>query len=139
MWVSSGLLTDSQDDRASPWDVVAIVLQVVGPMDRLTVYLAVGGGKRHPVGESAADEDPVVALEFSRSCALVQRGIGIDRQTIVARIMKAESHPWLSLFPILLERQRQWQSSIGEMELCLGFRNHRRRCRGIWKLSSALL
>src|SRR5271157_4174108 len=52
MRVSFSLLTDSQDDGASPWDVVAIVLQVVGTMDRLVMYLAEGGSKRHPLGRS---------------------------------------------------------------------------------------
>ena len=50
MRVSFSLLTDSQDDGASPWDVVAIVLQVVGAMDRLMMYVAEGGSKRHPLG-----------------------------------------------------------------------------------------
>ena len=46
MGVSSSLLTDSQDDGASPWHVVAIVLQVVGAMERLMMYVAEGGSKR---------------------------------------------------------------------------------------------
>ena len=66
MRVSFSLLTDSQDDGASPWDVVAIVLQVVGAMDRLMMYVAEGGSKRHPLGRSAADEVLVFAPEFSR-------------------------------------------------------------------------
>ena len=103
MGMSSSLLTDSQDDGASPWHVVAIVLQVVGAMDRLMMYVAEGGSKRHPLGRSAADEVLVVAPEFSRSSVMVQHGIGIgiDRQTIVPRLIGEESHPRLAL--ILLE------------------------------------
>jgi hypothetical protein len=44
--VSFSLLTDSQDDRASPWDVVPIVLQLTDAMDRLMMYEAEGGSKR---------------------------------------------------------------------------------------------
>jgi hypothetical protein len=43
MRVSFSLLTDSQDGGASPWNVVAIVLQAVGAMDRLMMYVAEGG------------------------------------------------------------------------------------------------
>ena len=103
MGVSSSLLTDSQDDGASPWDVVAIVLQVVGAMDRLIMYVAEGGSKRHPLGLSAAEEILVFAPEFSRSSVPVQHGIGIDRQTIVPRVIGEESHPRLSLALILLD------------------------------------
>jgi hypothetical protein len=103
MGVSSSLLTDSQDDGASPWRVVAIVLQVVGVMDRLMMYLAEGGSKRHPLGRSAADEVLVLAPEFSRPSVLVQHGIGIDRQTIVPRLIGEESHPRLGLALILPE------------------------------------
>jgi hypothetical protein len=70
MRVSFSLLTDSQDDGASPGDVVAIVLQVVGAMDRLMMYVAEGGSKRHPLGRSAADEVLIFAPEFSRSLGL---------------------------------------------------------------------
>ena len=104
MRVSLSLLTDSQDDGASPWDVVAIVLQVVGA-NRLMMYVAEGGSKRHPLGRSAADEVLVFAPEFSRSRVLVQHGIGIDRQTIVTRVIGEESHPRLGLALILLEAQ----------------------------------
>ena len=69
MWVSSGLLTDSQDDRASPWDVVAIVLQVVGPMDRLTVYLAVGGANVIPLARVL----PMKILSLPWSLAVLVR------------------------------------------------------------------
>jgi hypothetical protein len=78
MRVSFSLLTDSQDDGASPWQVVAIVFQVGRAMDRLTMYVAEGGSKRHPIGGSTADETLVFAPEFSRSRVLVQHGIGID-------------------------------------------------------------
>jgi hypothetical protein len=78
MGVSSSLLTDSQDDRASPWQVVAIVFQVVGAMDRLMMYVPEGGSKRHPPGGSTTHEAFVFAPEFSRSSILVQRSIGID-------------------------------------------------------------
>ena len=101
--VRSSLLTDSQDGGASPWNVVCIVVQVVGAMDRLMMYVAEGGCKRHPLGRSAADEVLVLAPEFSRSSVLVQHGIGIDRQTIVPRVIGEESHPRLGLALILLE------------------------------------
>jgi hypothetical protein len=103
MGVSSSLLTDSQDDGASPWHVVAIVLQVAGAMNRLMMYVAEGGSKRHPLGRSAGDEILAVAPEFSRSSVMVQHGIGIDRQTIVPRLIGEESHPRLGLALILLE------------------------------------
>src|ERR1700720_2053586 len=88
--VSFSLLSDSQDDGASPWDVAAIVLQVVSAMDRLMIYVAEGGSKRHPLGRSAADEVLVFAPEFSCSRVLVQPGIGIDKQTIVGRVIGEE-------------------------------------------------
>ena len=103
MGVSSSLLTDSQDDGASPWHVVAIVLQVVGAMDRLMMYVTEGGSKRHPLGRSAAEEVLVFAPEFSRSSVLVHHGIGIDRQTIVPRLIGEESLPRLGLALILPE------------------------------------
>jgi len=103
--VSFGLPTDSQDGGASPWDVVAIVLQVVAAMGRLMMYVAEGGSKRHPLGRSAADEVLVFAPEFSRSRVLVQHGTGTDRQTIVARVTGKEFHPRLGLALILLEAQ----------------------------------
>ena len=103
MGVSSSLLTDSQDDGASPWRVVAIVLQVVGAMDRLMMYLAEGGSKRHPLGRSAADEVLVFAPEFSFSSVLVQYGISIDGRTIVLRLIGEESHPRLGLALISAE------------------------------------
>jgi len=78
MGVGSSLLTDSQDDGASPWQVVAIVFQVVGTMDRLMMYVPEGGSKRHPPGWRATHEALVFTPEFSRSSILVQRGIGID-------------------------------------------------------------
>src|SRR5579863_3218494 len=89
--VSSSLLTDSQDERTSPWHVVAIVLQVVGAMDRFM-----------PLGRSAAYEVRVFARQFSGSSVLLQRGIGIDRQSIVPRLIGEESHP-LALALILPE------------------------------------
>lgn len=52
MRVSFNLLTNSQDDGTSPWDVVAVGLQAVGTMDRLGTYLAEGGSKRHPLHRS---------------------------------------------------------------------------------------
>jgi len=103
--VSFSLLTHSQDDGASPWDVVPIVLQVVGSMDRLMMYVAEGGSNRHPLGRSAADEVLVFAPEFSRSRVLVQLGTGIDRQTIVARVIGEKSYPRLGLALILPEAQ----------------------------------
>lgn len=103
MGVSSSLLTDSQDDGPSPRHVVAIVLQVVGAMDRLMMYVAEGGSKRHPPGRSAAHEVLVFAPEFSRSSVLVQHGGGIDRPTIVPRLIGDESHPRLGLPLILSE------------------------------------
>lgn len=103
MRVSFSLLTDSLNDGASPWDVVAIVLQVVGAMDRLMMYVVVGWSKRHPVGRSAAV--PVLAPEFSRSYVLAQHGIGVVRQTIVARVIGGESHPRLGLALNLPETQ----------------------------------
>ena len=105
MRVSFRLLTNSQDGGASPWDVVAIVLQVVGAMDRLMMYVAEGGSKRHPLGRSAAHEVLVFAPEFSRSSVMVQHGIGIDRQTIVARVIGEGSHPRLGRALILPEAQ----------------------------------
>ena len=95
MRVRFSLLTDSLDDRTSPRDVSAKVLQVVGAMDRLMMY----------VTEGAADEVLVFAPEFSRSRVLVQQGIGIDRRTIVARVIGEESHPRLGLALILLVAQ----------------------------------
>jgi len=103
--VSFGLLTDSQDGGANPWDAVAIGLQVVAAMGRLMMYVAEGGSKRHPLGRSAADEVLVFAPEFSRSRVVVQHGTGIDRQTIEARVIGEESHPRLGLALILLEAQ----------------------------------
>lgn len=103
MGVSSSLLTDSQDDGASPWHVVGIVLQVVGAMDRLMMYVAEGGSKRYPLGRSAAHEVLVFAPEFIRSSVLVQHGSGIDRPTIVHRLIGEESHPRLGLALILPE------------------------------------
>ena len=61
-----------------------IVLQVLDAISRLMRYLAVGGSKRQPLARSAADEVLLFARQFGRSCGWVQRGIGIDRQTIVA-------------------------------------------------------
>jgi hypothetical protein len=129
--VSFSLLTDSQHDGASPWDVVARVLQVVGATDRLMMYVAEGRSKRHQFGRMAADEVPVFAPELSRSCVLTQHGIDIDRQTIVARAIGEESHPRLGLALILLEAQRE--SIVAKMLMCLGLR------RGIRKLDTALL
>jgi len=43
------------------------------------------------------------APEFSRSSVLVQHGSGIDRPTIVPRLIGEESHPRLGLALILLE------------------------------------
>ena len=105
MRVSFGLLTDTQDGGASQWDVVAKVLQVVAATGRLMMYVAEGGSKRHPLGRSAADEVLVVAPEFSRSRVMVQHGTGIDRRTIVARVIGEESHPRLGLALILPEAQ----------------------------------
>src|SRR6201981_3940308 len=95
MRVSFGLLTDSLDDGASPWDVVAVVLQVVGALGRLMMYVAEGGSERHPLGRSAANEVRVFAPEFSRSRVLVQHGIGTDRRTVVAREMGEKTTPRL--------------------------------------------
>jgi hypothetical protein len=78
MRVSSSLLTDSQDDGASPRQVVAIVFQVGRAMDRLMLYVAEGGSKHHPIGGSTAHEALISAPEFSRSSFLVGPGIGID-------------------------------------------------------------
>ena len=103
MGVSSSLLADSQDDGAGPGRVVAVVLQVVGAMDCLMMYLSEGGSKRHPLGRSAADEVFVPAPEFSRFSVLFQHGIGIDRQTIVPGLIGEESHPRLGLALILSE------------------------------------
>ena len=47
MRVSLSLLADSQDDGPSPWDAPAIGLQVVGTMNRIVMYWAEGGSKRH--------------------------------------------------------------------------------------------
>ena len=95
--MSFSLLTNSQDDGASPWDVVPIVLQVVGPVDGLMTYVAEGGNKRHPPGRSAADEVLVFAPKFSRARVLVQHSPGIDRQTIVTRVIGEKSYPRLGL------------------------------------------
>ena len=101
MRVSSCLLTDSQDYGASPWDMVPIVLQFIDAMDPLMMYEAEGGRKRRQCGRSAADEVLIFATEFSRSRVLVQHGFGIDRQTIVTRVLGEESHPRLCLALIL--------------------------------------
>ena len=69
MRVNFSLLADSQDNGASPRDVAAVVLQIVA-MDRLMMYVAAGGSKRHTLGRSAADEVPVFVPEFERSCVL---------------------------------------------------------------------
>jgi hypothetical protein len=103
MGVSSSLLTDSQHDGTSPWHVVAKILEVVGAMDRLMRYVAERASKRHPLGRNAAHEVFCFAPKFSRSRVLVQRGIGIDRRTIVARLIGEEPHPRLGLALILLE------------------------------------
>ena len=103
MRVSSSLLTESQDDGASPWHVVAIVLQVFGALDGLTMYLAEGGSKHHPLGRSAAHEVLVCAPEFSRPSVLVQHSSGIDKPTIVPRLTGKESLPRLGLTLILPE------------------------------------
>jgi hypothetical protein len=103
MRVSFSLLTDSLDDGASPWDVVAIVLQVFGATDRLKMGVAEGGCKRHPLVRSPADEVLVFAPEFSPSRFLVQHGIGIDQPMIVARVSGEESHPRRGLALILSE------------------------------------
>ena len=87
MRVSFGLLTDSQDGGASPWDVVATVLQVVAAMGRLMMYVAEGGSKCDPLGRSAADKVLVFSPEFSRSRVMVRHGTSIVRQTIVARVI----------------------------------------------------
>lgn len=91
--VSSSLFTDLQDGGASPWYVVAIILQVIGAMDRLVMYVAEGGSKRHPLGRRTAHEVLAFAPEFSRSFVLVQHGSGVDRPTIVPRLIGEESHP----------------------------------------------
>jgi len=93
MGVSFSLLTDSQDDGACPWDA----------MDRLMMYLAEDGSKRHPLGRSTADEVLVWVPEFNRSCVLTQHGVDIDRQTIAARAIGDESRRRLGLALILLE------------------------------------
>jgi hypothetical protein len=54
---------------------------------------------------SAAEEVLVVAPEFSRSRVLVQYGFGIDRQTIVTRVIGDGSHPRLGLALSLPEAQ----------------------------------
>ena len=97
MRVSFGLLTDSLDDGAGPRDVLAIVLQVVGALGRLMMYVGEGGSKGHPLGRSAADEVLVFAPKFSRARVLVQHGPGIDRQTIVTRVIGEKSYPRLGL------------------------------------------
>ena len=89
MRVSFSQLTDSQDDGASPWDAG----------DRLIMYLAEAGSKRHPLGRNTADEVLVWVPEFNRSCVLTQRGIDVDRQTIVARVIGEESHRRLGRAP----------------------------------------
>jgi hypothetical protein len=103
MGVSSSLLTESQDDGASPWHVVAIVLQVFGALDGLMMYLAERGSKHHPLGRRAAHEVLVCAPEFSRSSVLVQHGSGIDKPTIVPRLTGEESLPRRALALILHE------------------------------------
>ena len=106
MRVSFSLLTDLQDDGASPRDVSAIVLQAVGAMDRLIRYEAEGGSKRDPLGRTAADEFLVFVPECRRSRVLVRYGTGnINRETIVARVSREESHPRLGLALPLLEAQ----------------------------------
>ena len=79
MRVSFSLLTDSQDDGASPWDA-AIVLQVVGAMDGLMMDVAEGGSKRHPLRRSAADKVRVLPQNsavpvswFSTALVLIDR------------------------------------------------------------------
>ena len=105
MRVSFSLLTDSQDDGASVWDMVPIVLQFINAMDRLMMFEAEGGRKRGPLGGST-DEALIFAPEFSRFRVPVQHGFGIDRQTIVTRVIEQESHPRLALALILRDAQR---------------------------------
>ena len=97
MRVSPSLLSDSQDDGASPWDALQIVLQVPDATNRLTRYLAVGEGRRAPLAWSAANKMLLFAPQFTplfgRSCGWVQRGIGSRVQAIVAWIMREEFHP----------------------------------------------
>src|SRR6202035_20167 len=99
-------------------------------------YVAVGGSKRQPLARGAAGDVLPFAPHFGRSCGWVQRGIGIDRQTIVVWIMRKESRPRLGLTLILLEGQRQ--SSVSEMQPGLGFCNRRKRSGGIRKLDRNL-
>jgi hypothetical protein len=87
MRVSFSLLPHSQDNGASPWDVAAVVLEVVGATTRLMMCLGKGSRKRH-------------------SRLVVQHGIRIDGRTIVARTIGKESDPRLSPALILLEAQR---------------------------------
>jgi hypothetical protein len=72
MRVSFSLLTDSQNDGASPWDVVAIVLQVVGAMDRLIVYLtnrtSAVSGDLYVDSLAEAEPAPRSSIKFRRHC-----------------------------------------------------------------------
>ena len=83
MRVSFSLLTNSQDDGASPWNMTAVVLEVIGAMTRLMMCLGISGRKRH-------------------SCDLVHRGVGMDGRTIVACTVGKRYDPRLSPALILL-------------------------------------
>ena len=56
-----GLLTNAENDRASPWDAVGVILQVAARITHLIMDRMAGDGISKPFGRSRADE----AVPFS--------------------------------------------------------------------------
>ena len=74
------LLSDSENDGASEWDVPTIGIHVAGAIDRLIAQFEIGRFKVKRFVRSAADEVITAALCLSRSSELpkVQRGYMVD-------------------------------------------------------------
>ena len=115
--VSFSLLSDSNDDGASEWYALPKLLQVLEVIGRLIRKGAVEGSKRRPRPRSTADDVFLYAPQFCGSSSWVQYGIDIEREAIVARVMKEESHRRLGLSMILLEGQPQF---VGEVHIPWG-------------------
>ena len=121
MRVCFNLLADSHDERASPWD----------GGDCVMMRVAKDGRKRYPVGRSTADEVLVWVRELNRFYVPTQRGIDIDRRTIVACVIEEKSQRRLGLALVLLQGQVKF--FVREIQMCLGLQ------RGIRKWDGAPL